>query len=554
MSTTSPPSLPTTDPSTEPSTDTTVTVARATTPPGPDLPPDAGLAAVLDALPAERVVIDDPAAPVDAATLRRDVHAAAARLVAARVGAGDRVAVLGRTSLDWVVADLASLAVGAVVVPIYPTSSAEQVAHVLADSGTVLALAETEEGRDLLRAQGPGLRAVLPLAGLAATPPTPELEAETVRRRVAVRRDDLATIVYTSGTTGRPKGCMLSHRNMFVAAAGVVAQTGTLFAGGPDEQARTVLGLPLSHVFGRTVLFACLVGGTRTTLAPGVPELLGALPTVRPTFLTLVPYALEKMRKGGVGTGGALTAVISGGASLDPSTEQWATDAGITVYQGYGLTETATAATINGPGAARPRTVGRPIPGVTVALAADGEVLVAGANVTAGYWGREPEHTDGWLHTGDLGRLDADGFLTITGRAKEILVTSGGKNVAPAPLEDRIRLHPLVANAMVLGDGRPYVTALVTVDRAALAAWAARTGHGVDTSRDDWTADPALRAEIAEAVGNANDLVSRAESVREFRILPGDLTIAAGHLTPSLKLRRAAVLAEFAADVTALYS
>jgi len=540
-------------------------VATASTPPGPDLPDDRGLASVVDdalATDPDRLVF--PAVPgigaVDVRRLHRDVRRLAARLVRTGLRAGERVAVLGRTGYPWVVTDLAVLAVGGVVVPVYPTASAEQIEHILTDSAAVLGLAATPEQQALMDSSGAALREpAWALDGVVADLPAGESadrgprDTHLAARLAGVRADDLATIVYTSGTTGLPKGCLLTHRNMYVAAAGVVAQTGTMFGGEPGEQARTVLALPLSHVFGRTVLFACLVGGSATALAAGVPEMLAMLPGVAPTFLTLVPYALEKIRKasrGGPSFGGSLTGVISGGASLDPSTAAWFTDAGVTVLQGYGLTETATAATINGPGAQRTATVGRPIPGVTVAITADGEILVRGANVTSGYWGRGPEHAAGWLHTGDLGRLDDDGFLTITGRRKEILVTSGGKNVAPAPLEDRVRLHPLVSNCIVLGDGRTHVTALVTVDRGALAAWAAREGADLGRSLDE---DPRVREQVGMAVAEANGLVSRAESIRSFRVLEGDFTIAAGHMTPSMKLRRRAIEDDFAADVTALY-
>jgi long-chain acyl-CoA synthetase len=300
------------------------------------------------------------------------------------------------------------------------------------------------------------------------------------------------------------------------------------------------------------------VGGTRITPVPGFVEMLEALPRCEPTFVTLVPYALEKIRKAvgagaageGPATGSRLRHAICGGASLDPSTAAWFDDLGVTVYQAYGLTESATAVTVNAPDARRPGTVGRPVPGVRVGIAADGEILVAGRNVTPGYWradGHPPRPAvgaDGWLHTGDLGALDGDGFLTITGRRKEILVTSGGKNVAPTPLEDRIRLCPLVSATMVVGDARPYVAALVTLDDAALGR------AGLDRTRDA----EAIRAAVAEAVEAASATVSRAESVRRFRIVHGDFTVAGGHLTPSMKLRRAAIESDWAADLAELYS
>lgn len=523
-----------------------------------DLPDDRGLAHVLDetarAEPHRVVFLLTDGEEIRAERFRDDVARAAAGLVAAGLRAGERVALLGVTSYAWVVADLAVLAVGGVVVPVYPTSSPAQLRHLLTDSGAVLALADTAEQRAALDAAGATLRApASPLGAVLDAGPDQATVAELARRRAAVRADDVATIVYTSGTTGDPKGCMITHRNLYVAAAGVVERQPSMF-GVDGTEASTVLALPLSHVFGRTVLFSCLVGGTRITPVPGFGELLEALPRVEPTVLTLVPYALEKIRKataaGGAGaagpaTGSRLRHAICGGASLDPSTATWFDDLGITIYQAYGLTESATAVTVNGPGTGnRSGTVGRPIRGVRVGIAADGEVLVAGRNVSPGYWGRSAPGGDGWLHTGDLGTVDDDGFLTITGRRKEILVTSGGKNVAPTPLEDRVRLDPWVSACMVVGDGRPYVAALVTLDQAALAA------AGRDRVRDA----ERIRASVAHAVDAASGTVSRAESIRRFRIVAGDFTVAGGHLTPSMKLKRSAILRDWAEDIEELYS
>jgi long-chain acyl-CoA synthetase len=348
---------------------------------------------------------------------------------------------------------------------------------------------------------------------------------------------------------------VLTHRNILAAAGNVVALLPELFRG-PDggEQPSTLLFLPLSHVYGRVVLFGCVAAGTRTGLVASPADLLSALPSFRPTFLVGVPYILEKIRKaaraqfgddpdGRAGAwvrdllGGRLTHMICGGASLDASTLDFFTRAGLTVLGAYGLTETTSTATMSAPSANRPGTVGRPVPGTTVAVAGDGEILVRGPQASPGYW---PDHGAGapeWVRTGDLGELDQDGYLRITGRRKEILVTSGGKNVAPAPLEDRLRLHPLVSNCMVVGEGRPFVAALVTLDRAALGQW-----RGTD-----------LDAEIAAAVDSANALVSRAESIRRFRVLEGDFTVEGGQLTPSLRLRRAVIEKEYAAQIEAMY-
>ncbi|WP_338890966.1 AMP-dependent synthetase/ligase [Rhodococcus sovatensis] len=496
----------------------------------------------------------------------------ASALVEAGVDVGERVAVLGRTSLDWVVLDLAVLAVGGVLVPVYPTSSPEQISHIVADSGSTHFAAESEFDAERLRDAG----AATVLSFETVSQWSRSTSRRTPDERIAaVHRDDLAMIVYTSGTTGPAKGCMLSHGNMFAAAVNTVVRTGGMFGGTADEQAVTALGLPLAHVFGQTILFATLYGGSETHLLPGIPDTVAALPRIKPTFLALVPYALEKIRKAarshleeGVEDaavsdgltllrsgkqasvavparpvlgmlGGRLRSVISGGASLDDSTAGFYAGFGVDILNCYGMTESATAVTVNEPKTNRIGTVGRPIPGTTVAIAPDGEVLVRGANVTRGYWGaaadRSPVDADGWLHTGDIGEID-DGYLRITGRKKEILVTSGGKNVAPTPLEDRIRLHPLVSNAVVIGDGRAYVAALITLDPAAV---------GLD--------DTLVRAELQAAVDDANSLVSRAESIRQFRVLSVDFTVDSGLLTSSLKLKRAAIDATFATEIADIY-
>lgn len=477
---------------------------------------------------------------------------------------GDRVAILSTTSLDWVLTDLAVLALGAVVVPVYPTSSAHQIAHILADSGAVLGIADTDTDSDRL-VEG-GVPAITFDDLIDASAAALDIE-DTLAACVA---DDVAMIVYTSGTTGPAKGCVISHRNMFAAASNTVLRTGDMFV---DPTAVTALALPLSHVFGQTILFAGLLGGTKTHFISSIPELIPQLPSISPSFLALVPYALEKIRKiarqgltpadeaeaiarghtaltsteleasepvAGL-LGGRLTNVISGGASLDATTVAFYAGFGVRLLNCYGMTETATAVTVNEPTTNRVGTVGRPIPGTTVAIADDGEVLVGGANVSRGYWGAAADKTavdaEGWLHTGDIGELDADGYLVITGRKKEILVTSGGKNVAPTPLEDRIRLHPLVSNCIAIGDGRPFVTALVTLDQAQYARWRKET-----TDATDDLTDTRLTRAVQQAIDDANSLVSRAESIREFRIVEGDFTVQEGLLTSSLKLKRSNII------------
>lgn len=498
------------------------------------------------------------------------VRALASALLDRGVAAGDRVAVLGRTSLAWALLDCAAMAVGAVIVPVYPTSSPAQIAHILSDSGSRFHAAETADDAARLTDAGAAgdVWSFDELGAWAEGGEHPGLDA----RIAAVGAADLAMIVYTSGTTGLAKGCMISHRNMYVTAANTARQVEGIFDG------TTVLALPLSHVFGQTILFACLYGGSRTHLLPGVPDLVPALATLRPTFLALIPYALEKIRKhvrallpegqedaavargltllaeGAAPTatddavaaafGGRLRYVISGGASLDDTTAGFYAGFGVVILNCYGLTEAATAVTVSAPSTNRLGTVGRPIPGTEVGIGADGEVLVRGPHVSPGYWGaaadQRPVDAEGWLHTGDIGELD-DGHLRITGRKKEILVTSGGKNVAPTPLEDRVRLHPLVSNCMVVGDGRPFVTALITLDAERCAKW--RAEHP--------DADPAEA--IQAAVDDANSLVSRPESIRAFRVVDGDFTVDAGLLTSSLKLRRAAIAETYSAEIAQLY-
>nr|WP_329405813.1 AMP-dependent synthetase/ligase [Nocardia vinacea] len=542
---------------------------------GIDLPDDASLYSVISdaaaAHPQRHSLCGADGTQLTCAEVDRRARALASALAERGVQAGDRVAILGRTSLEWALLDCALLALGAVVVPVYPTSSAAQIEHILRDSGSAYFVAEDESDGARLRAAGAG--EVWTFALIAEWTAT-EIDADLGARIAAVHADDLAMIVYTSGTTGVSKGCLITHRNMFVSSANTVRQTGDLFDG------TTVLALPLSHVFGQTILFACLFGGSRTHLLPAIPDMVPVLPALRPTFLALIPYGLEKIRKycrtllsgteeqeavaRGLGLlrdqatpqpsdhpvaaalGGELRYVISGGASLDESTIGFYAGFGVVLLNCYGLTEAATAVTVSAPENNRLGTVGRPIPGTSVVIAeVDGEVLVGGPHVSPGYWGAAADQAvidrEGWLHTGDLGELDSDGYLRITGRKKEILVTSGGKNVAPAPLEDRVRLHPLVSNCMVVGDGRDYVTALVTLDPVQVQRW--RGDHS----------DGDLEAAVQIAVDDANSLVSRAESIRAFRIVDGDFTVDDGLLTSSRKLRRAAITTAYSADIDYLY-
>lgn len=577
--------------------------------------PDRVLLAVKDA--------DGAWAPVTARQFARDVVDAAHGLHEAGVRRGDRVAVLARTRYEWTALDYALWWVGAVSVPLYPTSAAEQVRGILADSGSRFLVVEDE---DLLRGLAPGTTAREAEAALAAGLPglegvwrlLPEGDGprllpalprpadpddavlEEVRR--SVDADDVATIIYTSGTTAQPKGCMLTHRNLLFEVSTTAHELAGLFRA---EDAATLVVLPLAHVFARILQVGALTEGVRLGHVSDVRTLRADLQTFRPTFLLGVPRVFENLvnaasqraasdgrasrfdraaevaiawsraiensgasrvlalrhrRHAAVyaafreALGGRCEAAISGGAPLGERLAHFFRGAGVPLLEGYGLTETTGAATVNHPDQARVGSVGRPVPGTTVRVDEDGEVLIAGDHVMAGYW-EDPAATaevvrDGWFRTGDLGEIDADGFLRITGRKKEMLVTAGGKNVAPGPLEEAIRAHPLVGHALVVGDGRPFVAALLTLDREGYDRWAQEHGKGALPGTLD---DPDLTAELQRAVDAANAAVSQAEAVRRFRVLAEEWTEESGALTPSRKLRRAVVLRQHRDAIAALY-
>jgi long-chain acyl-CoA synthetase len=560
--------------------------------------------------------VDDAWVDVTYAAFTAQVVDVARGLVASGIEPGDRIALLSRTRYEWTLFDYAIVAAGAVTVPIYETSSAEQVAWILSDSGAKAAVVEdhrhaatvtgTEDApahvwRIVADADWPG--AVEALTTRGASVPA----AAVHERRTAARGDDLATLIYTSGTTGRPKGCELTHANLLAEVRTVI----TVLPEVLDGHGSLLLFLPLAHVFGKVV--QCAVLDSRTVLGHSLDakHLLDDLGTFQPTVLLAVPRVFEKVfhgarRKavdggkgkifdaaaatavawskacdaGGPGAGlrlrralfdalvyrrlraalgGHVRAAVSGSAPLTEHLGHFFRGVGVPVLEGYGLTETTAAISVNTMSAQRIGTVGRPIPGQTIRIADDGEILVRGPVVFRGYHGNPDATaeavTDGWFHTGDVGELDEAGFLRITGRKKELIVTAGGKNVAPAVLEDRLRAHPLVGQVLVVGDGQPFIAALVTVDAEALPRW--RRQHGKpegDGSAADLVDDPELRGEIAAAVEEANRAVSRAEQIRKFRILPGDFTEEGGELTPTLKVRRSVVTSRYADDVAALYS
>jgi long-chain acyl-CoA synthetase len=546
------------------------------------------------------------------AEFKEQVVALARGLVAAGVNAGDRVALMSRTRYEWTLADFAIWSAGAVTVPIYETSSAEQVQWILSDSGAVAVIVETPAHASTVgevRTETPDLRDVWQIESGAfddLVSAGADTDEQTVLDRLAATQpDDAATVIYTSGTTGRPKGCELTHRNFVDLTNNTLAIFGNLLHDG----ASTLLFLPLAHVFARFVEVLCVGTRVRMGHTADIKTLVEDFGEFQPTFILSVPRVFEKVYnsaeqraeadgkgkifrtaaatavawseaqdKGGPGPllrlkhgvfdrlvysklrtalGGQVEYAVSGGAPLGARLGHFYRGIGVIVLEGYGLTETTAPSTVNRPAALKIGTVGQPLPGVTVRIDDDGEILVKGYHVFAAYWRNESATAeakpDGWFHTGDVGELDDEGFLRITGRKKEILVTAGGKNVAPAVLEDRLRAHSLVSQTIVVGDQKPFIAALVTLDDEMLPAWLANNGK---PEMDVVAAakDPDVRAAVQAAVDDANRAVSKAEAIRKFEILDDDFTEANGYLTPSLKLKRNLVMKDFASQVEALYS
>jgi long-chain acyl-CoA synthetase len=555
-------------------------------------------------------------ADLTAATFRDEVLGLAKGLVAAGIGAGDRVALMSHTRYEWTLIDYAIWAAGAVCVPVYETSSAEQAEWILANSGARACFAETSQFEEIIAGFRDGVPALEQVWRIDTA--LPELaeggkavaDEEITARVAAVKAADLATLIYTSGTTGRPKGCELTHENLLSDVRN--AFMGPLSSVVAAEGASTLLFLPLAHVFARIIEVGCIEGGVVLGHCPSLTEILPALGSFRPTFILAVPRVFEKVFNGaqqtagggakgaifgraaevaiaysqaldtvsgpGLGLrmrhglfdrlvyakirarlGGRVQHAVSGGAALNPRLSHFFRGMGVTILEGYGLTETTAAATANRPDRLKIGTVGLPIPGVAIRIAEDGEVLVKGASVFPGYWDNEAATKetfaeDGWFRTGDIGELDDEGFLSITGRKKEMIVTAGGKNVAPAVLEDRLRSHALISQCMVVGDNKPYVAALITIDEEAFGPWKERLGKPADASIADLRDDPDLIAAIQSAVDDANKAVSRAESIRRFRILDVDFTQEKGQLSAKLGIRRSVLMKDFAAEVDALYS
>ncbi|WP_037898027.1 AMP-dependent synthetase/ligase [Streptomyces sp. NRRL S-920] len=560
---------------------------------------------------------------VTSARFRDEVLALAKGLIAHGVRFGDRVAIMSRTRYEWTLFDFALWSIGAQVVPVYPTSSAEQVVWMLHDAQVSAAMVEHEDHAMTIGSvidRLPRLRRLWQLDADAVgelNGAGRDIADEVVHRhRRAVTPDSIATIIYTSGTTGRPKGCLISHANFMFEADVMVERWEPVFHAKRGDEASTLLFLPLAHVFGRMVQVAAVRGRVKMGHQPNLnaAALLPDLAAFRPSFILAVPYIFEKVfnaarrtaeRDGKAGPfdkavecavryadaleakafgagpgpsaglrmqhqlfdklvyskvreamGGRVRHAMSGGSGMDRRLGLFFAGAGVTVYEGYGLTESTAAATANPPERTRYGTVGQPIPGTTVRVAEDGEVWLRGGNIFQGYL-NDPAATDatlrdGWLATGDLGSLDEDGYLTITGRKKEILVTSGGKSVSPAQLEERVRDHPLVAQCIVVGNDRPYIAALVTLDAEAVEHWLTMRRKPM-LPPGELVRDHDLETEVRRAVVAANTLVSQAESIRTFRILAHQFSEEHGLLTPSLKLKRKAIEQAYSTEVEALY-
>jgi long-chain acyl-CoA synthetase len=542
-----------------------------------------------------------------------DVRPLAKGLMACGIGLGERVAIMSKTRYEWAVTDFAIWMAGAVSVPIYETSAALQVGWIIRDSACAAVIVETPSHARILaglQADVPEIAQVwqidaggldeLKAAGREITDES--LEA----RRSQVSRGDVATIIYTSGTTGRPKGCQLTHDN-FMALAENACERMQVIVG--VEGASTLLFLPLAHVFARFIQVVCVHAGVRMGFNSSIKDLMADFGTFSPTFILSVPRVFEKIYnssqqkavsegKGRIFRSAAATAItwsqaqenagpglllkarhglfdrlvyaklraalggkvayaVSGGAPLGPELGHFFRGIGITVLEGYGLTETTAPATLNTPDLIKIGTVGTPLPGVAIEISPDGEILVKGNNVFSAYRNNEAATgdalVDGWFRTGDIGTLDDEGFLTITGRKKELLITAGGKNVVPAFLEDRLRAHPLVSQCIVVGDQKPFIGALITLDAQMLAPWA-KNKKLRNLSLDDARTNDVVHAELQGAVENANKAVSKAESIRKFTVLAGDFTEDNGYLTPSLKLKRNMVMKDYASEVEALYA
>ena len=564
----------------------------------------------------ERIVVSRPLGDgwqaVTAKDYEAEIRSVAKGLIASGIAFGDRVAIMAKTRYEWTVLDFAIWYAGAVPVPIYETSSAEQVDWILTDSAAVAIIVETPALVELVKPVMPAscknlwnitdnALATLTAAGKSVS------DDEISKRREALKPETLATLIYTSGTTGKPKGVHLTHGNFLSECGNVVNGASDLFL---KPGGSTLLFLPVAHVFGRMVQIGAITAGLHLAHCSDITKLPTDLGTFKPTFVLAVPRIFEKIFNGAeakaaaagkgkifhkaadvavaysmamdskrispllklqhglfdklvyskirAGLGGRVEAAISGGAPLGERLGHFYRGAGIRVLEGYGLTETTAGATLNLSWAHKVGSVGKPIPGTTIKIADDGEVLIKGPIVMKGYWQNDAANaevftSDNYFRSGDLGKLDDEGYLYITGRKKELIVTAGGKNVAPAVLEDRLRSNPLISQCMVVGDNQPFIAALITLDPDSIKPWAvANKKEGASIA--ELAKDPTLLAVIQTAVDETNKAVSRAESIRKFTVLPVDFTIAGGQLTAKLSVKRHVVAQQFAREIDELFA
>jgi long-chain acyl-CoA synthetase len=550
---------------------------------------------------------------VTATEFLSQVTALAKGLVAAGIQPGDKIGLICRTRYEWTLLDFATWFAGAILVPVYETSSPHQIHFDMQDSGAIAMITETPEHF----ARFDEVHADLPLIGKvwhidlgdldklsASGTEVPDEEIE--RRRHLAKGSDIATLIYTAGTTGNPKGCVLTHANFVELVRNTMAAIPEVV----NSESRTLLFITTAHIFARFIAVLSVAGGVKVGHQADTTQLLPAMGSFKPTFLLAVPRVFEKVynsaeqRAEGDGRGkifrkaaqvaidhskaidaghvplglslqfalfdrlvlsklraamgGEVKYAVSGSAPLGLRLGHFYRSVGLTILEGYGLTETTAPLTVNLPSNFKIGTVGPPLPGVSIRIAEDGEIEGKGVDVFQGYWKNEKATAevfdDGWFKTGDIGSLDEDGYLTITGRKKEIIVTAGGKNVSPAALEDPIRANPIISQVVCVGEQKPFIAALVTLDGEMLPTWLKNNGQDANMSMADAAKDPAVIAEVQKSIDAANSNVSRAESIRKFVILPDDFTEASGQMTPKFSIKRGAILKDFADTIEGLYA
>ncbi|HAM26169.1 MAG TPA: long-chain fatty acid--CoA ligase [Microbacteriaceae bacterium] len=549
---------------------------------------------------------------VTASEFLSQVVALAKGLVASGIQPGDKIGLMCKTRYEWSLIDFATWFAGAVLVPVYETSAPSQVLWNLTDSGAIAMITETPDHFarfDEVHADLPLIHHVWKinvgdldkLAASGTAVPDEEIE----RRRSLAKGADLATLIYTAGTTGRPKGCILTHSNFVELCRNAAKAIPEVV----NTQSTTLLFITTAHIFARFIAVLCVHGGVKVGHQADTKQLLPAMASFKPTFLLAVPRVFEKVynsseqkaEAGGKGAifrraaavaiehskaldagsvpfglkvqfavldrlvlskiraamGGKVKFAVSGSAPLGLRLGHFYRSLGITILEGYGLTETTAPISVNLPSKFKIGKVGPPLPGVSVRIAADGEIQAKGINVFDGYW-KNPAATaevfDGeWFKTGDIGEFDEDGYLSITGRKKEIIVTAGGKNVSPAQLEDPIRANPIISQVVVVGEQKPFISALITLDEEMLPVWLNNNGEDATQSIEEARKNNKVIAEVQRAVDGANATVSRAESIRKFVIMPKDFTEASGYLTPKLSIKRNEILKDFRDVIESIY-